>query len=100
MFPSIDRIGHEDVIEDHRTEPDQDQLSHIPNTKRCVKTIRFQRLPMCAVLVAKCRHIVAKNVAKESKLETFVKRVRGENHDFVSLKNQDLAALGIPIDRV
>ena len=87
MFPAIAGIRDEHIIEDHRAQPDQDQLSYIPNTKCCIEPIGFQRLPMRAILIGERRHILAKDVAKESKLETFVQRVGGDNHVLVGLKN-------------
>ena len=87
MFPTIAGIRDEHIIEDHRAQPDQEQLSHIPNTKRRVEAIGFQRLPVRAILIGQRRHILAKDVAKESKLETFVQRVGGDNHVLVGLKN-------------
>ena len=98
MFPAIAGICDENIIEDHCAQPDQDQLSHIPNTKSRVKTIGFQRLPMRAILISERCHIVAKNVAQEAKLETLVQRVGGDNHVLVGLKNQNLASVRVTVE--
>jgi hypothetical protein len=53
---------------------------------------------MRAILIGERRHIVAKDVAKESKLETFVQRVGGDNHILVGLKNENLASVRVTVE--
>ena len=59
MFPTVAAIGNKNIVEDHRTEPEHDDLADIANIESGVKAVRLKRLPALAILVAERRNLLA-----------------------------------------
>src|SRR5205085_1185327 len=72
MLPAIVTIRHKDIVENHRAQPQHDQVPDIADVEGRIETIVFQALPVVSILIPKRRDVVSKNVAQEPQLEAFV----------------------------
>ncbi len=95
MFPAIVTIRHKDIVENHRAQPQHDQVPDIADVEGCIETIVFQALPVGSILICKRRDVVSENVAQEPELEAFVQGI-GRNHHFViAMEKKNLASSGM-----
>ena len=70
MLPAIVTIRHKDIVENHRAQPQHDQLSDTADGEGCIETVVFQALPVSSILIRKRRDVVSKNVNLDKILES------------------------------
>ena len=95
MLPSVVAVYRKDVIEDHCAEPQHDEFADAPYIKCSVETVRFERLPSGAVLIAEGRDIFAQDVSQEAKLEAFMERICRDNDVVIALNQQHLTSFRV-----
>jgi hypothetical protein len=93
MFPTRVPISKENIIEDHRTQTYHDEFSDTSNVQRRIEPIGFKTLPPRAFFIAERKHILAEDVAKKTKFETFVDCIRREDNFIVAMEKQNLTSL-------
>jgi hypothetical protein len=98
VFPAIRIVGRKHVVENHHTKTQHDELSDVPNVKRCIEAIGFQRLPLGVILVAECADVLPQNVAKKSQFEAFVKSIRRNDDFFLILEKKNLASFWMNVE--
>src|SRR5438128_4863688 len=86
-----------DIVADHRTKPEHDDLANIMNVQRRVKAIGLEGLPSQAIFITERRNLLTQNIAQKPQLKTFVKSIRRDDYRFLVLKKQNLASFGIGI---
>jgi len=63
----------------------------VPDVESSEETVGFKALPLHTIFITERRYILAKYVAKKTKLESFMKCIRSYDYFFIGLKEQNLA---------
>ena len=95
MLPTVVPVGYENIVENHRAQPQHENFSWIPNIQGRVIAVRLQFLPADSFLIAEARNTVSQDVAQKSEFIPFVTGIRRNDHPIFEMKQQNLTAFRI-----
>ena len=98
MLPAVAGIHGKDVVENHRAEPQNQELLGVSYAERRVISIVLEGFPAGTVFIAQGSDVVGKDVAEKSQFESFVQSVGRNDHVASTMQQQGMAAPRIYVE--